>query len=177
MKYLILCEGPNEEVIIDLLLYKNKLKIKRDELIGLRPYSIRQLSNPTIKSELKIYDQPVTVLRIGDTQKEKFNIPDDLKHIVSKERILKYCTKPELEILLIINEGLYKEFKKSSQNKAKSFAADKIIYNRRRYDNSCDFFLEYYGNGRLSILVESLIEYKRIKKHNKGELFLADLLR
>jgi len=81
MKYLILCEGSNEKTIIDLLLDANKLKIKRDDLIGLVPYNARQLSNPTIKSQLKIYNKPVTILRIGDTQRDILNIPSDLKNI------------------------------------------------------------------------------------------------
>ena len=71
MKYLVLCEGTNEKTIINLLLDANKLKIKRDDLVGLTPYNVRQLSNPTIKSQLKIYNQPVIILRVGDTQREK----------------------------------------------------------------------------------------------------------
>lgn len=134
MKYLLLCEGSNEKTIINLLLDAKKLKITRDDLVGLIPYNVRQLSNPTIKSQLKIYNQPVIVLRVGDTQKDNFPIPNDLKNIVSRDRIKKYCTLPELEILLIINEGMYKQFTKSSEKKPKTFAKKNIIYNKRRYD-------------------------------------------
>lgn len=119
MKYLMLCEDTNEKTIINLLLNANKLKISRDDLVGLTPYNVRQLSNPTIKSVLKMYNQSVIVIRVGDTQRENFSIPNDLKKIVSKEQVFKYCTLPELEILLIINEGMYKEFIKSNEKKPK----------------------------------------------------------
>ena len=45
MKILILCEGANEELIINMLLNANKLRITKDNLIGLKPYNVRQLSN------------------------------------------------------------------------------------------------------------------------------------
>lgn len=38
MKYLFLCEGPNERTIINLFLDAKKLKITRDDLIGLGLY-------------------------------------------------------------------------------------------------------------------------------------------
>ena len=113
MKYLMMCEGNNEKAIMNLLLDANKLKITRDDLIELTPFHVRQLSNPTIISMLKNYNKEVTILRIGDTQKDKLIIPKELKDIVSSNRIYKYCTLPEIEILLIINEGLYNEFLKS----------------------------------------------------------------
>lgn len=177
MKYLLLCEGSNEKTIINLLLDAKKLKITRDDLVGLTPYNVRQLSNPTIKSQLKIYNQPVIVLRVGDTQKDNFPIPNDLKNIVSRDRIKKYCTLPELEILLIINEGMYKQFTKSSEKKPKTFAKKNIIYNKRRYDQSNEFLEMYYGGRRILNLINNLREYKKIKKHDKEELYLADLLK
>lgn len=177
MKYLILCEGTNEKTIINLLLEANKLKIKRDDLIGLTPYNARQLSNPMIVSQLKMYNKPVTVLRIGDTQRERFSIPNELKEIVKKDRIIKYCTLPELEVLLIINEKMYKDFIKSSDKKPKTFAKRNIVYKKKRYDQSSEFFEMYYGGKRISCLIDNLTEYKKIKKHNKDEKYLVDLLK
>jgi len=176
MKYLILCEGNNEKTIINMLLKKNKLKIKTDDLVGLTPFNARQLSNPTIKSQLKMYNKPVIVLRIGDTQHDTLTIPNDLKNIVSKDRIKKYCTLPEIEILLIINENKYKEFIKSKE-KPKVFAKRNIIYNKKRYDQSSNFFEDYYSDKRINNLVNNLKKYKSLKKHQKDELYLADLLK
>ena len=176
MKYLLLCEGPNEVCIVNLLLKYGKLKFNTDDLLALKPFNARQLTNPTIKSELRVYNKPVIILRIGDTQRDKFVIPKELEKIVAKDRIHKYCTLPELEILLIINEGLYKKYVRSKE-KPKTFAKKNIFYNNRRYDQSNDFLLEYYSGKRIDILIQNLKEYKRLKKHKKDELYLADLLK
>ncbi len=48
MRYLLLCEGQNEEVLLNILLDADLLIFTRDNLIGRRPYPIRQLSNITI---------------------------------------------------------------------------------------------------------------------------------
>lgn len=66
-----MCEGQNEEVLLNHLLDADALCFTRDDLIGRRPYPVRQLSNPTIKSELKHYGLPVKVYRVGDKQNDK----------------------------------------------------------------------------------------------------------
>ena len=43
MRYLLMCEGKNEETLINLLLDNDLLKITRDDLIGMRPWNVRQL--------------------------------------------------------------------------------------------------------------------------------------
>lgn len=176
MKILLMCEGKNEETIMELLLDNNKLNFTRNDLIGLKPYNIRGLDNPFIKSELRLYNKEVLVYRIGDTQTDKLKIPNDIKHIVKRENIFKYCTKPELEILLIINENLYQEYIKSKKT-PKTFAKENIVYQRKYYDQSSEYLKNYYGTSRIKMLVDNLYEYKRLKKHNKDELFLADLVK
>ena len=171
-----MCEGKNEETIMELLLDNNKLKFTRNDLIGLKPYNIRGLDNPFIKSELRLYNKEVLVYRVDDTQTDKLKIPNDINHIVKKENIYKYSWKPELEILLIINENLYQEYLKSKKS-PKTFAKENIIYKRRYYDQSSDFLKDYYSGSRIKMLINNLNEYKRLKKHNKDELFLADLLK
>lgn len=175
MKILIMCEGKNEETLVNILLDNNKLKFTRDDLIGLRPYNIRQLKHPLIKTELKHYNESILIYRIGDKQNDKLVIPLELKRIISNEDIYKYCTKPELEILLIIHEKLLKDFNKSNRS-AKSYAKDKIKVNGKKYDQSSIMLERYYSN--CDDLVNDIIEYKRIKKdHKQDELYLSDLLK
>ena len=69
------------------MLDNDKLKITRDDLIGRRPYKVRQLKNPVIKIELKHYNDYVVIYRIGDTQKDDLVIPKALKRIVLKDNI------------------------------------------------------------------------------------------
>ena len=177
MKYLIMCEGPNELAIIDILLENDLLSLKEDDLLGLRAYHARQISTSTaVKLDLNIYpDNDVCNLRIGDTLTDKLSIPADYsKKIVE---VKKYCTKPELEMLLIIAEGLLKEYNKNKSTiQPKEFAKTEISYNGKKYDNSSDFYKKYFGD-RTDLLVKSIKEYKRLKRHRKGELFLADLLK
>ena len=58
MKYLIMCEGPNELEIIRMLLEHDKLIFTEDDLLNLVPYHVRQIaSNPTVKAALNLYVQ------------------------------------------------------------------------------------------------------------------------
>ena len=179
MRILLICEGRNEEILLNYLLDYNAFCFTRDDLIGRRPYPIRQLSNPTIKSELKHYGMPVKVYRVGDKQNDKLTIPRDLKDIISSKEIYKYCTKPELEILLILNEGLEKEYEKvKSFQSPKMFAKENIKYNGKKYDQSSKFLEEYYGGVNVKKLIANIKKYKTYKRqHNKDELYLADILK
>lgn len=181
MKYLIMCEGTDELSIINILLDKDMLKIKRDELLGLTPYHARQINNnPTLKTALGMYtgNDDIEILRIGDTQTDELKIPKEFKGKLSEERIKKYCTKPELEILFIISEGLHKEFQKvKSKEKASNFAKKNIAYNGKKYNKKVEFYKEYFED-RPELLANVLKEYKCLNSsHNKDELYLCDLLK
>ena len=177
MKRLIMCEGSNELEIMRILLNNDKLIFGEDELIGLTPYHARQLSNSQVRTELNMYPRnDVLVMRIGDVQNDTFKIPNDYKKKIVEVR--KYCTKPELEMLLIISEGLVSEFDKiKSKMSPKEFAKKHIKCGRRKYDNSTQFYRDYYGTNP-DKLVKAIKEYKRIKGvHKKDEQYLADLLK
>ena len=177
MKYLIMCEGPNELEIIKILLRHNCLKFTDDNLLGLIPYHARQIkSSGIVQTALNMYPGEVTVLRVGDKLNEKLQIPKEYQHkIVAIE---KYCTKPELEMLLIISEGLTKEYEKvKSKEKAKIFAKKHVRCGRRIYKNDTSFYGEYYGE-KPELLVQTIREYRHIKgSHSKEEHYLEELLR
>ena len=79
--------------------------------------------------------------------------------------------------MLIINENLVDKFKKSTV-RPKIFAKENIKYNKKKYDQSENFIIDYYSGKRINMLVENLKKYKKLnKKHNKDELYLADLLK
>lgn len=81
-------------------------------------------------------------------------------------------------MLLLISESIEAEFEKvKSKTSPKNFTKENVIYNRTRYDNSTAFYREYYGE-RIELLVDSIKRYKQLKgKHQKNELYLADLLK
>ncbi len=177
MKLLLMCEGPNEKEIIDILLEHDRLIFTADDLLGLVPYHARQIkSSGQVKAALNLYTGQVKVLRIGDTQSEKLTIPTEYKHKIIEEA--KYCTKPELEILLIISEGLYDEYDKvKTKIKPKDFAKQHIKLGKKRYNNSTQFYRDYYGND-VDLLVNAIRAYRKKKgSHKKNELYLADLLK
>ena len=66
MKTLIMCEGPNELKIINLLLENKKLKFSYDDLLDMRPFHARQLSSPQLKPALDAYHGDIEVYRVGD---------------------------------------------------------------------------------------------------------------
>lgn len=112
-------------------------------------------------------------MRIGDKLGEKLTIPSDYADkIIGVE---KYCTKPELEILLIFSEGLLAEFEKvKSSMSPKSFAKQQIKLGRKSYDNTTKFYQDYYS-GEPQRLVNALLEYKHTHgAHKKDERYLAD---
>jgi len=179
MKYLILCEGPNELEIVNILLENDLLKISVDDLLGLSAYHARQIDTSTIvKTQLNMYPgNDVAVIRIGDKQNDKLRIPKDYGGKITGG-VTKYCTLPELEVLLIISEGLYAEFQKVKQTTSpKDFAKNNIKMNRKRYDNRSEFYRNYYGRSPQK-LKQAILDYKaKHKSHKKDEFYLADLLK
>ena len=177
MKRLIMCEGPNELEIMNILLLHDKLVFGERDLLGLTPYHARQIArNSQVKTELNMYPgNDVVVMRVGDVQNEELKIPEDYRQKIIKTE--KYCTKPELEMLFIIAEGMVPQYEKvKSKISPKEFAKQNIKFGRKRYDNSTKFYTDYFGD-RPDVLVDAIREYKRIKTHKKGELYLADLLK
>ena len=173
-----MCEGANELMLMRLLLAQDKLIFGEDELLGLTPFHARQIKGSAqVRTELNLYPgNDVIIMRVGDVQNEKLVIPVDYREKISS--VEKYCTKPELEMLLIISEGMVSEYEKvKSEVTPKEFAKNHIKIGRKRYDNSTEFFRNYYGN-HVDGLVTAIREYKRIKgSHKRDELYLADLLK
>ncbi len=74
MKILVMCEGPNELKIINLLLDNDKLKFTRDELLDMRPFHARQLTSTKLKPALVAYHGNINVYRIGDKLSDTLKI-------------------------------------------------------------------------------------------------------
>lgn len=176
MKYLVMCEGTNEKEIMRILLEHKKLTIKEDQLLGLNVFHARQIDkSPQVQLELNMYPNEVNVMRIGDKQNEKLRIPKQYKDKIKS--ITKYCTKPELEIILIIAENKYKEYEKvKSKVKPKQFAKENIHLGKKVYDNTSEFYREYF-DGRVELLCKSIRDYRKLNgAHLKEEHYLEELL-
>lgn len=177
MKILMMCEGSNELEIMKILLKNDYLKYSKNDLLNLTPYHARQIEKSNVvKTALNLYPGKVCIFRIGDSLNENFKIPKDYKERIKS--VEKYCTKPELEMLLIIAEKMTADFEKvKSSAKPKDFAKENIRCGKKKYDNSSEFYTEYFGENP-ELLVKAIKEYKRIKgKHKIDEGYLADLLK
>lgn len=175
MKLLIMCEGTNELKLIELLLDNDKLKFDRDDLLDMRPFHARQLTSPQLKPALDAYHGELSIYRVGDKMSDALKIPKELLPFIKEQR--KFCTKPELEILLIIAENSVSQFEKvKSKQKPKDFCKQTIVLNRKKYDNSTAFYDNYFKNN-IDALVSAIIEYRRTHgKHKSDEGYLYDLL-
>ncbi len=177
-RILIMCEDPNEKKIIDILLDNGCLKFSQDDLLGLTAFHARQItSSGQVRAELNMYPGTVDIYRIGDKQSDKLTIPRDYKDKINE--IKKYCTKPELEMLLIIAEGLDKEYEKVEPTMTpKEFAKANIKFGKKKYDNSTQFYQDYFGNN-VKLLIDTIKKYQKMKgkSHGKEEFCLGDLLR
>ena len=173
VKILVMCEGPNELAVFNVLLDNSMLGFSRLDLLGLTAYHARQIRlSKQVQLALNMFPGRVLVIRVGDKLNEALPIPT-----VYREKIIgvyKCCTKPELEMLLIIAEDLRHEYEKSGMT-PKQFAKAHIKLGRRKYDNSTQFYVDYFSPAPKK-LQTAIVEYKRIKRHAGDELFLADLM-
>lgn len=176
MKILIMCEGPNELKIVNLLLDNNKLKFTRDDLLDMRPFHARQLTSPQLKPALDAYHGDIEIYRIGDKMSDALKVPKELLPVIKSQA--KFCTKPELEMLLIIAENKASDFEKvKAKQKPKDFCKQNVICKRKKYDNSTVFYEDYFGD-RIELLVSAITEYHRTHgKHKSDEGYLFDLLK
>ena len=105
MKILIMCEGPNELKIVNLLLDNGKLKFTRDDLLDMRPFHARQLTSPQLKPALDAYHGDIAIYRIGDKMTDSLKIPKELlfnlKEMVSLLENLKLTNN---KVLVCVNE-------------------------------------------------------------------------
>lgn len=141
----------------------------------MRPYHARQLSSPQLKPALNAYHGKIEVYRIGDKMSEALKDVRKYSNIIAER---KFCTLPELEILLIIAEGRFNDYQKvKSKQKPKDFCKSNILFNHKRYDNTTKFYDDYFSS-RIDFLVDAIKQYRHLNgSHKKDEGYLADLLK
>lgn len=168
MKYLILTEGSTELALINSIIDKGLFKIDVKDILDEQVFHKRQLDGylyALIRSLPR--DEKITIIRIGDTLKDKLKVDKSVRTKVAG--VLKVCTKPELEKLIIINEELRSEFNKVKDKPSVFLKKRKIGFNKQY-----NYIYDYFYNANVK---EVLKEYKRIKKHNKDELYLFNFLK
>lgn len=162
-----ICEGSAEETIMNILLDNNKLIFDRDALIEnelLRCRSGKEFEKLYLR---KGFSEQITVFRILDSRRENFVLSKAYK---DKIKVVNVITAPEIEMLVIINEGKYASYKRQKKKPSDFCKSDLKMPNVK----SKSFVENYFQD--VNILINAVIEYKRLANVQRGELTLADIL-
>lgn len=164
-----ICEGGAERVILDILLDHNKLIFSRNELLEEEILKVRKGKDFEDKYLRREFYGKITVYRILDSRRENFKIS---KIYQNKVEVINVITAPEIEMLIICNEGKYKDFEKR-KNMSPSEYCKSIL--GMKYVKSVSFVKKYFAD--ILVLERSMQEYKRVSKSRKGEKTIWDLLK
>ena len=163
MRILLACEGQSEVYLLKNLIRRGYLRFDYPLLLE-EPTKMRQLTEiAPIINALPI-DERIVIYRVGDTLKDEL----DLSRFKMREKhieIHKICTKPELEILVIINENLYDKYLKCSKK-----MKPKTFINRYIKDYEPKLYFESHD------MLNAISKYRKIKRHRKDEKYLKDFL-
>lgn len=164
-----LCEGAAEEAIMELLLEHDKLKFTAEDLIEERPLRCRKASAFESRYLRMSFDKPIVVYRIIDSRPENFRLSAAYREKV--ESIINVVTAPEIEMLIVINEGKYNDFQKVKSKKKPSVYCKEMLGNVK----ARDFIMTYFKS--VDTLIHAIKDYQRMSRPREGEWMLADLLK
>lgn len=163
-----ICEGSAEAAIMDLLLDFDFLIFQRENLIEESPLMCRSGKIFEEKYLRKQFNGQISVVRVLDSRRENFKLS---KAYQSKVDIINVITAPEIEMLIILNEEKYKQFKKSGRKPSDFCKIDLKMSNVKDYN----FVRNYFADSKC--LLNSIRRYKEITKVRKDELTLWHLLK
>ena len=163
-----ICEGGAEKTIIELLLDSNSLIFSYDDLLEGEILRFRKARDFETQYLRKYFNEKVTVLRILDSRRERFAWSKAYAHKVD---VINVVTAPEIEMLVILSENKYKEFK-GSNLKPSEYCKSFLGYSNVK----SPVFIEAYFKD-LDKLITAIKRYKKVSKINHGEYALADLLK
>ncbi len=172
-------EGSAEEVIIKKLFESNRLIFKNGDIYGedklIRKFSRTRQGKKFARENLEMDygERHINILRILDSKKESFNLGNIYEERVQSGEIQVFniLTRPEIEMLIIINEGHYQKF----TNKKGNISANAYCKTELNMSDvkSAKFVSDYFSN--IDILINCIKKYKELH-YRKDEHSLFDLL-
>ena len=169
-KYIaLICEGAVENAIMDVLLDNELLIFKRNDLIEEEVIRSRDGKKFEERYLRKGFNDKISILRILDSRNENFKIS---KAYIGKVDVINIITAPEIEMLIICNEGKYQDFEKKKRMSPNEYCKSIL---KMKNVKSVSFVKEYFSD--IAVLEKSLHEYKRLSKVRKSEKTIYDLLR
>ena len=163
-----ICEGGAEAAIIDLLLDHNKLIFSREELLDERIIRCRDARTFETRYLRKGFKDKISVIRVLDSRREIFKIS---KAYASKVSVINVVTAPEIEMLIILNENKYSDFKKTGKKPSVYCKENLKMFDIKFYAFVTSYFVD------INTLIYVIKKYAEISKSYKGEYKLLDLLK
>lgn len=164
---LCVCEGGAETAIMNMLIDEKCLIFEREDLVQEKVHPRMKVKEIERKFLNKRYSKPVVILRVIDSKNERFPLG---KAYVDRYVVKACLTKPEIEILVILDSDMLNEFNKvKSKTKPSSFCKTKLKYKDIK---GKDFMIKYFDLDRL---LSAMKVYKRVNKND--HLTLYDLLK
>ena len=163
-----ICEGAAESAIIDILVDNDLLIFSRSEMLDESVIRCRSAKRFEERYLRKGFDNQISVIRILDSRREEFRLSKAYAHKID---VINVITAPEIEMLLIHNEGAYERFKRSGKKPSEFCKIDLRMHDVKSYD----FVKEYFRNPET--LVKAIKEYRRTANIPNGEYTLLDMLK
>ena len=163
-----ICEGSAENAIMDILLDNELLIFTREEMLEEEILRCRDGRRFEEKYLRKGFLDKISVIRILDSRRENFKLS---KAYENKVDVINVITAPEIEMLIILKEDKYKEFKKSGKKPSNFCKEDLKMTSVKSYS----FVKDYFSDP--DILLVAIKRYHEISKIRKDEYTLLDLLK
>lgn len=163
-----ICEGAAEQAIVEILLDNEKLIFSYNNLLDGEVIRCRGAKKFEEQYLRKGFSEKITLFRILDSRREVFQLS---KAYESKIDVINVITAPEIEMLVILREKKYAEFKRS-RKKPSEFCIQDLRYKNVK---STKFVKNYFQN--VDDLISAISEYKRVSNIHQNEVTLSDLLR
>ena len=162
-----IAEGSAETAIIDTLLEHHLLIFTRKDMLDEKVLRCRNASAFESRYLRMGFKDKITVYRILDSRREQFRLGKAYEHKVD---VINVVTAPEIEMLIILNENRYDDFKKSGL-KPSEFCVTTL---KLRHVKSYDFVRNYFSDP--NVLIAAIKKYTEVSRIPKGEWTLLDLL-
>ena len=120
-----IAEGAAETAIIDILLDHHLLIFDREEMLDEQVLRYRSASVFESRYLRKGFSGKITVYRILDSRRENFRLSKAYEHKVD---VINVVTAPEIEMLIILNENRYDDFKKSGMKPSEYCMLTMFLY-------------------------------------------------
>ena len=162
---LISCEGGAEDFIVRMLLDHRRFAFGWDNVIDVT--RLRKASDIERQYLGFEYDRPVRLLRIVDSLRAGFQLGALYRGRCTVHRV---CTRPEIEVLNILNEGRYADYERTRLKPSDYCKQQLGMVDVKRPE----FLASYWSVDDLAACVR---EYARIHRAEPNEHTLADLLK